>query len=192
MEDKFLNKRYVSLDGNYRLYMNHDGVFKEVAPFLLRRRKISSDKLFYRLEDLPHSYRVKFEDMAISASELVGAKVGSFNGKMYVYDDDRTKVLVTESTPLMPIVGNFLPSDGVNAYTVKITNGKYKLMPILICVSCHWADLFSGNTKYGENVFCLASDLPRELLEKHIEEIITLGEVPKFLNMNKEEFSKKF
>ena len=74
MEDKFLNKRYISLDGNYRLYMNHDGVFKEVAPFLLRRRKISSDKLFYRLEDLPHSYRVKFEDMAISASELVGAK----------------------------------------------------------------------------------------------------------------------
>ena len=112
--------------------------------------------------------------------------------KMYVYDNDRTKVLVTESTPLMPIVGNFLPSDGVNAYTVKITNGKYKLVPILICVSCHWSDLFSGNTKYGENVFCLASDLPRELLEKHIEEIITLGEVPKFLNMNKEEFSKKF
>ena len=104
----------------------------------------------------------------------------------------RSHLLVLGLTQIPQISRNFLPSDGVNAYTVKITNGKYKLVPILICVSCHWADLFSGNTKYGENVFCLASDLPRELLEKHIEEIITLGEVPKFLNMNKEEFSKKF
>ena len=35
-------------------------------------------------------------------------------------------------------------------------------------------------------------NISKDILEKHIEEIITLGEVPKFLNMNKEEFSKKF
>lgn len=187
MEDKYISKRYTGDIPGIKIYMNHNGVFKECIPLLLRMRSLDMNTLFYKLSDLSPELQEEYSDMAISPKELLDKRVKMGINGQYVVDNDGTKVRVTENTFLLPIVGNFLPTDGVNAFTVKNVNGKLELVPIIVCVNCHWAELFTGQTKYKNNVFCLASDLEPETLNNFVDKIITLKQVPEYL-ANAEEY----
>lgn len=182
-DEKYLSRRYALGLKGYKTYINNNGVFKEFKLNIISRSLIDHDKLFYKLSDLPVEIQEKYGDMAVDAEELNSAhSVQIDHGKQYVIDENDTKIYIGDNTPLLPIVGNFLPSDGLNAYTVKNKNDKLILVPILICYNCHWADLFSGNTKYGNNVFCLVSDLPREKIEDYADSVLMLKDVPAFLS----------
>ena len=161
--------------------MNNNGVFKEVMPLLLRMRSLDHNTLFYKLTDLPENLQEEYEDMSVSPKELLGKKIKIEKGSEYVVDNFGTKVRVSPKTYLLPIVGNFLPSDGVNAFTVKNVNGKLELIPIIVCVNCHWSELFTGQTKYKNNVFCLVSDLDPESIDNFVDKIITLEQAPEYL-----------
>ena len=50
-----------------------------------------------------------------------------------------------------------------------------------MCVNCHWSELFTGQTKYKNNVFCLVSDLDPESIDNFVDKIITLEQVPEYL-----------
>lgn len=186
MKDKYISKRYISEIKEIKIYMNHNGVFKEVMPLLLRKRTLDKKTLFYKLNDLPLDLQEKYEDMAISPEELIGNTIKIEKNSKYVLDRFNTKVKITPQTYLLPIVGNFLPNDGVNAFTVKNINGKLELVPIIVCVNCHWSELFTGQTKYKNNVFCLLSDLDSESINNFIDKIITLEQVPNYLKNTKE------
>lgn len=182
MEDKYISKRYTGdIPGIKKIYMNHNGVFKEVMPLLLRMRSLDKNTLFYRLSDLSPSLQEEYEDMAISPKEILKQRIKFDKNNEYVVDNFGTKVRVTPKTYLLPVVGNFLPSDGVGAYTVRKLNDKLELVPIIVCVNCHWAELFTGQTKYKNNVFCLVSDLDPESIDKYLDQIITLDKVPEYL-----------
>lgn len=187
MEDKYISKRYTGDIPGIKIYMNHNGVFKECIPLLLRMRSLDKSSLYYKLSDLPKKLQEEYEDMSISPKELMGKRIKTGKYGQYVVDNDGTKVRVTEDTYLLPIVGNFLPSDGVNAYTVKKVEGRLELIPIIVCVNCHWAELFTGQTKYKNNVFCLVSDLEPRAINNTIDKIITLKQVPEYLE-NAEEY----
>lgn len=186
MKDKYISKRYISEIKGIKIYMNHNGVFKEVMALLLRKRTLDKKTLFYKLNDLPLDLQEKYEDMAISPEELIGNTIKIEKNSKYVLDRFNTKVKITPQTYLLPIVGNFLPNDGVNAFTVKNINGKLELVPIIVCVNCHWSELFTGQTKYKNNVFCLLSDLDSESINNFIDKIITLEQVPNYLKNTKE------
>ena len=167
MEDKYISKRYTGNIPGIKIYMNNNGVFKEVMPLLLRMRSLDHNTLFYKLTDLPENLQEEYEDMSISPKELLSKKIKIEKGSEYVVDNFGTKVRVSPKTYLLPIVGNFLPSDGVNAFTVKNINGKLELI--------------TGQTKYKNNVFCLVSDLEPESIENFVDKIITLEQVPEYL-----------
>lgn len=181
MEDKYISKRYTGNIPRIKIYMNNNGVFKEVMPLLLRMRSLDKNSLFYKLSDLPPALQEEYEDMSVSPKELLGKKIKIEKDSEYVIDNFGTKVRVSPKTYLLPIVGNFLPSDGVNAFTVKNVNGKLELIPIIVCVNCHWSELFTGQTKYKNNVFCLVSDLDPESIDNFVDKIITLEQVPEYL-----------
>lgn len=181
MEDKYISKRYTGNIPGIKIYMNNNGVFKEVMPLLLRMRSLDHNTLFYKLTDLPENLQEEYEDMSVSPKELLGKKIKIEKGSEYVVDNFGTKVRVSPKTYLLPIVGNFLPSDGVNAFTVKNVNGKLELIPIIVCVNCHWSELFTGQTKYKNNVFCLVSDLDPESIDNFVDKIITLEQVPEYI-----------
>ncbi len=103
----------------------------------------------------------------------------SKNSKQSFYDEDGVRVLIDESTQLLPIVGNFNVLDDVNAYSVYQKDDKLLLKAILVCHNLR--ELYMGNSKYGNNVFCLASDLPKDKRDEYISEIITLKDVPEYL-----------
>jgi len=181
MEDKYISKRYTGDIPKIKIYMNHNGVFKECLPLLLRMRSLDKNSLFYKLSDLPQSMQVEYEDMAISPRELLDKRVKIEKGNQYVLDNEGTKVRVSKKTYLLPVVGNFLPSDGVSAYTVRKVGEQLELVPIIVCVNCHWSELFTGQTKYKNNVFCLASDLDPEVINNFVDKVITLEQVPEYL-----------
>lgn len=181
MEDKYISKRYTGEIPKIKIYMNNNGVFKEVMPLLLRMRSLDKNSLFYKLSDLPPALQEEYEDMAVSPKELLGKRVKIEKDSEYVIDNFGTKVRVSPQTYLLPVVGNFLPSDGVNAFTVKNIDGKLELIPIVVCVNCHWSELFTGQTKYKNNVFCLVSDLDADSIERFVDKIITLEKVPEYL-----------
>ena len=181
MEDKYISKRYTGNIPEIKIYMNNNGVFKEVMPLLLTMRSLDHNTLFYKLTDLPENLQEEYEDMSVSPKELLGKKIKIEKGSEYVVDNFGTNVRVSPKTYLLPIVGNFLPSDGVNAFTVKNVNGKLELIPIIVCVNCHWSELFTGQTKYKNNVFCLVSDLDPESIDNFVDKIITLEQVPEYL-----------
>lgn len=181
MEDKYISKRYTGEIPKIKIYMNNNGVFKEVMPLLLRMRSLDKNSLFYKLSDLPPALQEEYEDMAVSPKELLGKRVKIEKDSEYVIDNFGTKVRVSPQTYLLPVVGNFLPSDGVNAFTVKNVDGKLELIPIVVCVNCHWSELFTGQTKYKNNVFCLVSDLDADSIERFVDKIITLEKVPEYL-----------
>lgn len=178
-EDLFVNRRYLKfLNDSYPLYINHNGVLKRCLSKFISTRSFDSDDFWYRLSDIPASYAEKVLDVAISLEDIKNIKKKNADT---VLDSDEVKVYVTEETLLLPIVGNLLPDDGVNAYTVVYKGGKLTLKPILVCWGCHWSELFTGQTKYGANVFCLGSDLGKELMMRFASEMIPLRDVPTYL-----------
>ena len=175
----FINKRYLpDLKGTYPLYMNRNGVFKKIQSTVFASRIAGPDNVWYDLSDLPKEYQERFADISISPTEVTKA----FNGKIKsFYDNEKVLIYVKDDTELLPIVGNLLPNDGVPAFTVITEEDKLKLEPIIVCWNCHWSELFSGITRYGMNVFCLASDLSPEQREVFARDIIKLSDVPDFL-----------
>jgi hypothetical protein len=190
--NKYLNCRYVPNIKNLKTYINHNGVFKEFKTGIFSRKLLSQDKLFYLFSDLPEKTQTEYEDMAISDEEIVPKRIKIDQGKQYVIDDNGTKIFINDNTPLLPVVGKFLPSDGLNAYYVSYENTNLVLVPILICFNCHWSDLYTGNTKYGKNVFCLVSDIDKSKMDNYIGSIITLKEVPNFLGKDNRLKSKTY
>ncbi len=183
---KFLNIRYVpkELLKSVKVYTLANGGFKECLPFIVTRKVVKPQNLYCYINDLPKEIQNKYEDMAISEDDNL-SKI-YFNRKgAYTYNSEKVKVVINENTLLLPIVGNLLPSGDITPYTVLFNNGKFTLVPILISLRNHWSDLYSGKTRYGNNVFCLASDLDKEKVEEHLNEIITVKEVPKYLKLTK-------
>jgi hypothetical protein len=182
-EDRlFVNRRNARDLKNIPLYTNNTGALKKCLSNMIALKTINEQFLWYALDDLPYELQEQLKDFAIKANEM--PKNIKDN---HLYDEEQVKIYVTNNTQLLPIVGNFLPSDDIHAYTVVEENGKLKLKPILICWNCHWSELFAGITKYGENVFCLVSDLTKEQQQFFNNKIISLIEVPDYL----EQSSKK-
>jgi len=184
----FIKKKHLpEVDDNILSFTVHNGVVKRVSNSPLAKRMTGQDNVWYRLSDLPENIQDMVIDMAVSIEDMAQMTYNKKSQRKYaIYDNDNVKIYLQKSTELLPIVGNLLPSDGTNAYTVVKTKDGLDLRQILICWNCHWADLFTGNTKYGENVFCLASDLNDEQRIRFADDIITLEDVPEFLG---EEFN---
>lgn len=182
----FVHKRNVGdIEGDYPIYFDCGGVLKRGILNLFNRminsRGESSDDYWYCVDDLPLQIQERVQDFVITYGEYVASKKVK-TPKNVVYDMDKVLVAVTDTTPILPIVGNLLPSDGVPAYTVGYDkNGSLRLNSILVCWGCHWSDLFTGSTRYKNNVFCLASDLSSEQVKSFVDDIIVLGEAPEYL-----------
>lgn len=175
----------VKLDEKTKQFVVNNGVIKEFKPSKFTWRLVNDNNIFIKLNDLPIESQNKLSSEAITDEELINLSYKKKNNQN-IYSEEGTKVYVNDETPVLPIVGNFLPNDGVNAYTVIYKDdGSLGLEPILVCWNCHWADLFSGETKYGDNVFCLVSDLPVEAIERISDYIIPLKEVPNIVNISK-------
>lgn len=188
MEPKlFINKRYVrNAAGNYTIYVNRNGVLKKVALSPLLKRVTNEKDIWYDLEEFTQDIQNQLKDMAVSLDELkdLTAKPNKNMKKDSFLDSDGVLIYVSKDIELLPIVGNFLPNDGVNAYTIvcsKETGYIPKLKPIIVCWNCHWSELFTGQTTYGNNVFCLASELTDEQRKIFIKDIITLENASKAL-----------
>lgn len=177
--NKYISKKIINLNGNYKIYMNHNGIMKECNPFIIFRKKISDENLYYKLDELPEEIQIKYISESIDETKL--AIIKEVGDKQFFIDSNNNKIEINEDTLLLPIVGNFLPDDEINAYRVIIRDNKLFLSPILVCINCHWADLFSGNTRYGNNVFCLASDIPKDKIDDYLEDMITLKEAYEYL-----------
>lgn len=184
MKTKFLSEKYVpeNMKNKLKVYTLVSGAFKECLPYRFTKKMVGTKNLFFDLEELPLDIQEKYTDMAIDVSDNLG-QMYEKNNTAYVYDKNNVKVYVNDNTPLLPVVGKILPSDNVHAYTVRRNKiGELMLVPIVICIDCHWSDLFSGRTKYRNNVFCLTSDLSEDLINEHIDDVILLKDVPFFLN----------
>ena len=174
-----------TLDDKTKQFVVNNGVIKEFKPGRFTWRLIKDNNIFIKLSDLPIEAQGLLASEVITEDELKNVsnkKTNDYN----IYTEEDTKVFVNGNTPVLPIVGNFLPSDGINAYTaVYKEDGTLTLEAILVNWNCHWSDLFSGETKYGDNVFCLASDLPVEVIERFADDIIPLSAVPDLIDMSK-------
>lgn len=194
MEDLFVNRRVVfEFEKNngkphtslfrYPIFMNHNGVLKRINPILIR--KMPNENIWFQLSYLPDDYQSALKEEAVRAEDLTGFSMTNkrqHEGSVYSNSEDGgIRIYVNDDLLVLPIVDKLLPSDGVNAYTVVIENGECNLKEILVCWGCHWSELFTGETKYGKNVFCLASDLSPEQREQFIDDIIRLGDVPDYL-----------
>ena len=84
---------------------------------MINNRGESSDDYWYCVDDLPLQIQERVQDFVITYGEYVASKKAK-TPKNVVYDMDKVLVAVTDTTPILPIVGNLLPSDGVPAYTV--------------------------------------------------------------------------
>lgn len=173
---KYINTRYIEGKVNAPKYVQNNGIFKKCANSLVSRMQIYKDKLYYSIEDLPKELQLKYADMAIDEEDMLNQKIVKSGKNSYFYDNCNTKVLINDMTLLVPVVGNILLNDenNVGAFTVKEENGKLTLSPIIICVNCHWSDLYTGQTKYGNNVFCLLSDLDINAIDRFIDKAIYL------------------
>lgn len=152
----FVHKRNVGdIEGDYPIYFDCGGVLKRGILNLFNRminsRGESSDDYWYCVDDLPLQIQERVQDFVITYGEYVASKKAK-TPKNVVYDMDKVLVAVTDTTPILPIVGNLLPSDGVPAYTVVY-----------------------------DKVFCLASDLSAEQVKSFVDDIIVLGDAPEYL-----------
>lgn len=180
----FVNQKYVpKLGTHYKRYVNNNGVLKEFKLGVLASKLISKDLIWFKLDELPRFLQERLLDKALTMEEIFEMSNKSIRSQDFI-DKEDVKVYIADNTEIMPVVGNFLPSDGVDAYFVDIVDDKISLKPILICYGFHWADLFSGMTKYKNNVFCLASDLTPEQREYFKDDIIELKDVLDFLENN--------
>lgn len=194
LENVFVNRRYLSfLDVNYPVYCNNNGVMKKCLSGRFALKMFPEEKLWYCLNDLPESIRENVMDVAISIEEI-DEHFQKRKTHSAIYDGDGTQIFVKDDVLILPIVGNLLPSDGTPAFTVVTHDEKPHLEPILVCWGCHWSELFTGQTKYGFNVFCLVSDLTKEQIDMFVDDIICLGDSISYLEeLNREKkdaFSK--
>ncbi len=188
LNDLVVNQRYVpksSIKGlKLPVYTLNNGILKKCLASPLLLRSVSKDNLWFKLGDLPSDLQLALEDVSISAENLMAQFRPKRTGSDNIIDNDKTRVYISSTTEILPIVGNILPNDGVPAFTVVMINGKPELKSILVCWGCHWSELFSGQTKYGENVFCLASDLTEEQRLRFQDDIIQIKDAPSFLGLD--------
>ncbi len=188
LNDLVVNQRYVpksSIKGlKLPVYTLNNGVLKKALASPLLLRSVSRDNIWFRLSDLPSDLQMALEDVSISAESLMEQYRPKKTANYNVFDNDNIKVYVSSTTQVLPVVGNILPNDGIPAFTVILVNGKPKLQGIPVCWNCHWSELFSGQTKYGENVFCLASDLTEEQRIRFQDDIIEIKDAPAYLGLD--------
>lgn len=188
MEDNtlFVNQKHVpNLGASYKRYVNHDGVLKEFKLGFLSNRIVNKKEIYFKLKDLPKYLQKSLKDKSLTKEEIKEITIQIIRKqelrRQEFLDKEDVRIFLNENTEILPIVGNLLPSDGVYAFTITIKNDLITLKPILICGNCHWSDLFAGNTIFGKNVFCLATDLSKEQREYFKEEIIELKDALDFL-----------
>ena len=180
-ERLFINKTRVKLlSSKYPQYIINNGVIKMYKPSPLAITKPADNKIWLCLDDLPEPLKSHMKQYGVSESELCPKKNKS---KVVEFDDN---------TPILPIVGNLLPNDNVTAFTAVYKNNRWTLNAIVVCWDCHWSELFTGQTKYKNNVFCVADELSDEQKEDFIDKIITLGEVPKYLGLDSTQKTQSF
>lgn len=184
-QDKlFVNGRYIlELEKDIPKYINKNGVFKKIVNSPISKKIINDKDIWFALEDLPSDIQEKVLDNAVSSKDFIVKNYSKTISKSSVLNQEDVLVYVTSNTLLLPIVGNVLPSDGLNAYTVVNKRGHLMLKPIIVCWNCHWSELFAGQTVYENNVFCLASDLSMEQLNNYFDYIIKLKDVPSYLGV---------
>lgn len=183
MDNLYINSRYInSADNKWPKYICYNGVLKRYIPSLITKRIVNEDNVYYAMKDLPEFWQEKLRDMAVTPEELSHLKKSKAGN---IIDNEGVIIFVNGNTLLVPIVGNFLPEDGIDAYTVVMNGDKPSLKPILVCFNCHWSDLFTGNTVYGDNVFCLLSDLPLDIQQRMANQTIALKNVSEFLGLSR-------
>ncbi len=137
------------------------------------------NKLWCKLSDLPFEIQESLSHMANTLSEITHKKESTSG----IYDNSHVKIFVDGETLLVPVVGRLLPSDGIYAYTIKLKQNKPSIEPIVVCWNCHWSDLFAGNTEFGNNVFCLFTDLSDQQRKDFYDDAIPLKDIPQFLGL---------
>lgn len=137
------------------------------------------NEIWCKLSDLPFEIQESLSHMANTLSEITHKKEPTVG----IYDNSHVKIFVDGDTLLVPVVGRLLPSDGIYAYTIKLKHGKPSLESIVVCWNCHWSDLFAGNTEFGNNVFCLFTDLSEQQQKDFYSDAIPLKDIPQFLGL---------
>ena len=193
-ERLFVNLRYLKdYKLNIPMYINHNGVIKRYVPSPFAKKDAVKSGIWCTLEDLPGDIQEMVEDVSITQSDLIKyfknvAKKTSIQSAYAT--QEKVKLHITGNTLLLPVVDNFLPYDGINAYTVIEKNGKPYLKEFLVGWDFHWSELYIGQTKYGNNVFCLAQDIPKEIQEKYADSFIKLSDALTYLENNQLEKDK--
>lgn len=174
-------------------YINNGGVVKEFKPSFLKKLPEEDGLIWYRLKDFPidslsEEKRERVLDATLTLSEL---RTIGMNASIKGRD---TKIFFPQNTLILPVVQEnpedyILPSDEIRPYRAIFKNGKMTLEEIVVCFGCHWSELSTGLTKYGKNVFCIASELPTDIQEKYAHLMIQLKDIPKYINSD--EINKK-
>lgn len=176
----FINARYLGTSASkFNQYYNHKGVLKRYIPSRFSRKIIDHNNLWCKLSDLPGYLQEELSDMSNTLEEIM---YDQFLTQGF-YDSHDVRIFIDQDTLVLPVVGKVLATDGTPAFTVVEEDNTLIIKPILVCWNCHWSDLFAGNTKYGNNVFCMFSDLSENQKEIFKGEAITVGELPEYLGL---------
>lgn len=190
-ERMFINKSdFPSLEGKYPLYVINGGKMRRILPEFLANRLLAESNFWITLDDLPERYRTSLQSFALSESVIQNGHAKRVRSNR-VRDKDNVLVYVNDQTPLLPAM-NHSVSDEIPVFTVERQSDVLVLSPILTCRGKS-KGLFTGETEYGANVFVLASDLSKDVLERYIDDIISLEEVPAYIeSVKKDDETKRF
>lgn len=104
-------------------------------------------------------------------------------------DGETMRIALNDNTYILPVVNNLLVGNTIDnkigslqriadLYTAKKRNGYWTLE--LITTLIHGSELFIGETEYGYNVFCMATDLTEQELSNMANEIIQIKDLDDF------------
>ena len=90
---------------------------------------------------------------------------------------------VDADTILLPVVevGNLGKEHVDKIYYTKNGDNNFNLFPLL-SLRKSLQEMYAGDSEYVRRLFYLASLLPRELVNKHIDKLITAGDIPTYLS----------
>lgn len=90
---------------------------------------------------------------------------------------------VDADTILLPVVevGNLGKEHVDKIYYTKNGDNNFNLFPLL-SLRKSLQEMYAGDSEHARRLFYLASLLPRELVIKHIDKIITAGDIPTYLS----------
>lgn len=96
------------------------------------------------------------------------------------------QVIRDENAILLPVVevGNLGKEHVDKIYYTKNGDNNFNLFPLL-SLRKSLQEMYAGDSEYVRRLFYLASLLPRELVNEHIDKAITAKDIPEYLSSKK-------